>query len=160
MGERAREPVQRAISLECEMRSILVVFCFPPLQLSSEIFLIPEMPSSIELLSVCLGDPLYLPVHLWASGICGTQARLFPLIIRRFGLHILGAAWVQNSAHIRLKSVLKGGRATESTGLWRKRVGVEPTIRLAKSRINGFEGHEDHRAPFASNFARFTDYAT
>jgi hypothetical protein len=29
-------------------------------------------------------------------------------------------------------------------------VGVEPTIRLAKSRINGFEGHEDHRAPFAS----------
>ena len=33
---------------------------------------------------------------------------------------------------------------------WRKRVGVEPTIRLAKSRINGFEGHEDHRAPFAS----------
>ena len=33
---------------------------------------------------------------------------------------------------------------------WRKRVGVEPTTRLAKSRINGFEGHEDHRTPFAS----------
>jgi hypothetical protein len=29
-------------------------------------------------------------------------------------------------------------------------VGVEPTTRLAKSRINGFEGHEDHRTPFAS----------
>lgn len=27
---------------------------------------------------------------------------------------------------------------------------VELTIRLAKSRINGFEGHEDHRTPFAS----------
>jgi|GEM_PF-6828699 len=33
---------------------------------------------------------------------------------------------------------------------WRKRVGVEPTILLAKSRINGFEGHEGHRTPFAS----------
>ncbi len=29
-------------------------------------------------------------------------------------------------------------------------MGVEPTTRLAKSRINGFEGHEDHRTPFAS----------
>src|SRR5271169_4277704 len=34
--------------------------------------------------------------------------------------------------------------------LWRKRVGVEPTILAAKDRINGFEGHEDHRAPGAS----------
>src|SRR6266478_6026019 len=33
---------------------------------------------------------------------------------------------------------------------WRKRVGVEPTTRLAKSRIAGFEGREDHRIPFAS----------
>jgi hypothetical protein len=29
-------------------------------------------------------------------------------------------------------------------------VGVEPTILAAKDRINGFEGHEDHRTPFAS----------
>jgi hypothetical protein len=29
-------------------------------------------------------------------------------------------------------------------------VGVEPTILAAKDRINGFEGHEDHRAPGAS----------
>ena len=29
--------------------------------------------------------------------------------------------------------------------VWRKRVGVEPTILAAKDRINGFEGHEDHR---------------
>src|SRR5271165_3394657 len=35
-------------------------------------------------------------------------------------------------------------------GLWRKRVGVEPTIRLAKSRITGFEGREDHRTLCAS----------
>jgi len=34
--------------------------------------------------------------------------------------------------------------------IWRKRVGVEPTILAAKDRINGFEGHEDHRAPGAS----------
>ncbi len=48
------------------------------------------------------------------------------------------------------KRDVRGVRSADSTGLWRKRVGVEPTIRLAKSRINGFEGHEDHRAPFAS----------
>ena len=34
--------------------------------------------------------------------------------------------------------------------IWRKRVGVEPTIRPAKDRIAGFEGREDHRTPFAS----------
>jgi hypothetical protein len=33
---------------------------------------------------------------------------------------------------------------------WRKRVGVEPTTLAAKGRINGFEGHENHRIPFAS----------
>ncbi len=37
---------------------------------------------------------------------------------------------------------------------WRKRVGVEPTILAAKDRINGFEGHEDHRAPGASAVRR------
>jgi hypothetical protein len=34
--------------------------------------------------------------------------------------------------------------------IWRKRVGVEPTILAAKDRINGFEGHEGHRTSFAS----------
>ena len=29
-------------------------------------------------------------------------------------------------------------------------MGVEPTILAAKDRINGFEGHENHRIPFAS----------
>src|SRR5712692_4883163 len=38
----------------------------------------------------------------------------------------------------------------DSTGLWRKRVGVEPTIRPAKGRIAGFEGRESHRTLFAS----------
>jgi len=33
---------------------------------------------------------------------------------------------------------------------WRKRVGVEPTIRSAKDRIAGFEGRGSHRTPFAS----------
>ncbi len=32
---------------------------------------------------------------------------------------------------------------------WRKRVGVEPTIRPAKARIAGFESREDHRTLFA-----------
>jgi hypothetical protein len=39
---------------------------------------------------------------------------------------------------------------TKSTELWRKRVGVEPTILPAKGRIAGFEGREDHRTPCAS----------
>jgi len=34
--------------------------------------------------------------------------------------------------------------------IWRKRVGVEPTIRPAKDRIAGFEGRERHRTLFAS----------
>ena len=33
---------------------------------------------------------------------------------------------------------------------WRKRVRVELTTRLAKSRIAGFEGREGHRTPCAS----------
>jgi hypothetical protein len=37
---------------------------------------------------------------------------------------------------------------------WRKRVGVEPTIRPAKDRIAGFEDREGHRTPFASDAAR------
>ena len=38
-----------------------------------------------------------------------------------------------------------------TTYIWRKRVGVEPTIRSAKDRIDGFEGREDHRTLFASS---------
>src|SRR5215813_14913603 len=34
--------------------------------------------------------------------------------------------------------------------IWRKRVGVEPTIRPANDRIAGFEGREGHRTNFAS----------
>jgi hypothetical protein len=40
---------------------------------------------------------------------------------------------------------------------WRKRVGVEPTILAAKDRINGFEGHEGHRTPFASELCAGLD---
>jgi len=42
-------------------------------------------------------------------------------------------------------------QAFENMKIWRKRVGVEPTILAAKDRINGFEGHEGHRTPFASD---------
>ena len=41
-------------------------------------------------------------------------------------------------------------KALESSSSWRKRVGVEPTIRPAKGRITGFEGRESHRTLFAS----------
>src|ERR1700756_1294608 len=36
------------------------------------------------------------------------------------------------------------------TCVWRKRVGVEPTIPSAKDGIAGFEGRGSHRTPFAS----------
>src|SRR5579862_9449324 len=42
-------------------------------------------------------------------------------------------------------------RGSSKQKIWRKRVGVEPTILAAKDRINGFEGHEGHRTPFASD---------
>jgi hypothetical protein len=45
----------------------------------------------------------------------------------------------------------KSGKSRVNIGyLWRRRVGVEPTIRSAKERIAGFEGREDHRTLFAS----------
>ncbi len=50
------------------MRSILVVFCLPLLQVPSKIFVMPELPSAIELLRVCLVTLRNLAVHLWASG--------------------------------------------------------------------------------------------
>lgn len=49
-----------------------------------------------------------------------------------------------------LRLVPRAEMTKDFVTIWRKRVGVEPTTRLAKSRINGFEGHEDHRTPFAS----------
>ena len=42
--------------------------------------------------------------------------------------------------------------------IWRKRVGVEPTIRAAKDRIAGFEDRESHRTPFASVAVRQSHY--
>jgi hypothetical protein len=46
---------------------------------------------------------------------------------------------------------IRNARAVEMEAMWwRKRVGVEPTIRPAKGRIAGFEGREDHRTPCAS----------
>ena len=49
---------------------------------------------------------------------------------------------------------IEGISAAESTGLWRKRVGVEPTIHPAKGRIAGFEDREDHRTPCASVYGQ------
>jgi len=47
------------------------------------------------------------------------------------------------------------GTMSDSARSWRKRVGVEPTIRSAKDRIDGFEGREDHRTLFASVFGTY-----
>jgi hypothetical protein len=49
-------------------------------------------------------------------------------------------------------------KAIESSSIWRKRVGVEPTIRPAKDRIAGFEDREGHRTPFASTTVRSSHY--
>src|SRR5580704_4244059 len=48
------------------MRPIFVVFGFPPLQLSSKILFMFEMPSLVKLLRIGLMAPLDLPVHLRA----------------------------------------------------------------------------------------------
>src|SRR4029077_16369659 len=62
----------------------------------------------------------------------------------------LGTTWEQNPRSVACFWLLTPTRAIESSTSWRKRVGVEPTILAAKDRINGFEGHENHRTPFAS----------
>jgi hypothetical protein len=43
-----------------------------------------------------------------------------------------------------------GTKCPKVNKLWRRRVGVEPTIRSAKGRIGGFEGRDSHRTIFAS----------
>ena len=53
-----------------------------------------------------------------------------------------GTTWL-NWSQLRLNLL-------EKQVAWRKRVSVELTNRLAKSRIAGFEGREGHRTPFAS----------
>jgi hypothetical protein len=53
--------------------------------------------------------------------------------------------------------IIAGIRVSDSQrsyASWRKRVGVEPTILAAKDRIHGFEGHEGHRTPFASDHCK------
>jgi hypothetical protein len=61
------ETFRRSHSLEGEVRSILVVFGFPSLELSSKIPFMLEMPPLIELLRVGLMTPLDLPVDLRTS---------------------------------------------------------------------------------------------
>jgi hypothetical protein len=65
---------------------------------------------------------------------------------------IWGPTWVQNPSKLNWPRFcrLAPTRAAESTRLWRKRVGVEPTPESAKDTGYGFEDHEDHRALCAS----------
>jgi hypothetical protein len=94
----------------------------------------------------------------WHLYFCvGLQNRRANRLQTRFASAELFSArkiWGQLGSKTRPKlapfAVRTPARATESTRLWRKRVGVEPTIRPAKDRIAGFEGREDHRTPFAS----------
>src|SRR5271169_982107 len=58
-------------------------------------------------------------------------------------LYLRGVLWVQ-------QIFVPAEAARWERLLWRRRVGVEPTIRSAKERIAGFEGRESHRTLFAS----------
>src|SRR6266852_3918610 len=84
--------------------------------------------------------------HFYESGSC------VPKSCAILGVHPtnLGTTWEQNPrlrCHIWVRTPTK---AIESSSIWRKRVGVDPTIRPAKDRITGFEGRESHRTLFAS----------
>ncbi len=57
-----------------------------------------------------------------------------------------------------MKQLSESGAASTKIVSWRKRVGVEPTIRPAKDRIAGFEDREGHRTPFASDAVRPSHY--
>src|ERR1700733_8244875 len=61
------EPFRRSHALERQMGSILVVFGFPFLEFSSQIPVMFEMPSLVELLGVGLVASLDLPIHLRAA---------------------------------------------------------------------------------------------
>jgi hypothetical protein len=64
---------------------------------------------------------------------------------------VLAMSLIALGAGVRLRiGVNFISRERVKKGLWRKRVGVEPTIRPAKGRITGFEGRERHRTLFAS----------
>jgi hypothetical protein len=79
---------------------------------------------------------------------------LCPPDLREFILGRSLKIWVQLGSKTRVRlgpnRMIEGISAAGSTGLWRKRVGVEPTIHPAKGRIAGFEDREDHRTPCAS----------
>ena len=65
-----------------------------------------------------------------------------------------GNLWDRNPYRCKNNQGKDDGAASEMEAakyeeVWRKRVGVEPTIRPAKERIAGFEGREDHRTLFA-----------
>ena len=53
-----------------------------------------------------------------------------------------------------LRPIFSAGRHGEcfeaTSGRWRKRMGIEPTLRAATARSNGFEDRESHQAPCAS----------
>jgi hypothetical protein len=55
--------LSRRLSLEGQMRAILVVFGFPRLQFSRQFFVMPKV-----LLRVCFVAPLHFAVHLRTSG--------------------------------------------------------------------------------------------
>ncbi len=67
-------------------------------------------------------------------------------------INVLGTVFaiLRYAKKCRIRTVDVSFRRSDPEISWRKRVGVEPTIRPAKDRIAGFEGRGDHRTPFAS----------
>jgi len=64
----------------------------------------------------------------------------------------VGGGWFVGQKPARFSLNAPSGRSNRLNlkQIWRRRVGVEPTIHPAKGRIAGFEDREDHRTPCAS----------
>ena len=71
----------------------------------------------------------------------------------------VGGGWFVGQKPTRFSLNAPSGRSNRLNlkQIWRRRVGVEPTIHPAKGRIAGFEGREDHRTPCASVCAQSDD---
>src|SRR5260370_35744788 len=86
-------------------------------------------------------------LHTSLVGWCHSSISLCVSLSGKHG-QLVSLAAARGRSCVYLVSVIY--RKTAAFSAWRKRVGVEPTIRPAKDRITGFEGRESHRTLFAS----------
>jgi len=129
----------------------------------------------IEKLGIQTKKGVHVGIHCFRHGVTtellesGTPIHIVTRLMRHGDLkvtldhyaHVVGAAeraasgrrsqkiGLQLEPNFELESVFKQLSLLKQKS-WRKRVRVELTTRLAKSRIAGFEGREGHRTPFAS----------